>query len=159
MGGSVDLNADVGEGCDDGAVLPYVTSVNVACGGHAGDDASMAATVAAAATRGIAIGAHPSYPDREHFGRRELALAPQAIEACVREQLRALLAITRQTALLEKNPDLAATIRSRLPYIDPLNHLQIELIGRRRRGDADEAVLEGVHLTINGIAAGLRNTG
>jgi phosphoenolpyruvate carboxylase len=73
--------------------------------------------------------------------------------------IEALLAITGQTALLEKNPDLAAVIRSRLPYIDPLNHLQIELIGRRRRGDADEAVLEGVHLTINGVAAGLRNTG
>jgi phosphoenolpyruvate carboxylase len=71
----------------------------------------------------------------------------------------ALLAITGQTALLDKTPELAALIRSRLPYIDPLNHLQIELIGRRRRGDADEAVLEGVHLTINGIAAGLRNTG
>jgi phosphoenolpyruvate carboxylase len=73
--------------------------------------------------------------------------------------LEALLAITGQSALLERNPDLAALIRSRLPYIDPLNHLQIELIGRRRRGDADEAVVEGIHLTINGIAAGLRNTG
>jgi phosphoenolpyruvate carboxylase len=71
----------------------------------------------------------------------------------------ALLSITGQSQLLEKNPDLAAAIRSRLPYIDPLNHLQIELIRRRRRGDADEAVVEGVHLTINGIAAGLRNTG
>jgi phosphoenolpyruvate carboxylase len=71
----------------------------------------------------------------------------------------ALLTITGQSALLEKDPDLAATIRSRLPYIDPLNHLQIELIRRRRRGDDDEAVREGVHLTINGIAAGLRNTG
>ena len=71
----------------------------------------------------------------------------------------ALLAITGQSALLEKNPDLAAAIRSRLPYIDPLNHLQIELIRRRRRGDSDEAVQEGIHLTINGIAAGLRNTG
>jgi phosphoenolpyruvate carboxylase len=71
----------------------------------------------------------------------------------------ALLAITGQSQLLENNPDLAAAIRSRLPYIDPLNHLQIELIRRRRRGDADEAVVEGVHLTINGIAAGLRNTG
>ena len=71
----------------------------------------------------------------------------------------ALLAITGQSAPLDKNPDLAALIRSRLPYIDPLNHLQIELIGRRRRGDRDEAVLEGVHLTINGVAAGLRNTG
>jgi phosphoenolpyruvate carboxylase len=71
----------------------------------------------------------------------------------------ALLRITGQTALLDKNPDLAAAIRSRLPYIDPLNHLQIELVRRRRRGDDDEAVKEGIHLTINGIAAGLRNTG
>jgi phosphoenolpyruvate carboxylase len=70
-----------------------------------------------------------------------------------------LLAITGQGQLLERNPDLAAVIRSRLPYIDPLNHLQIELIRRRRAGDADEAVREGVHLTINGIAAGLRNSG
>jgi phosphoenolpyruvate carboxylase len=71
----------------------------------------------------------------------------------------ALLAITGQTQVLEKDPDLAAAIRSRLPYIDPLNHLQIELIRRRRRGDQDEAVKEGIHLTINGVAAGLRNTG
>jgi phosphoenolpyruvate carboxylase len=71
----------------------------------------------------------------------------------------ALLEITGQTALLENDPDLAAAIRSRLPYIDPLNHLQIELIRRRRRGDRDEAVREGIHLTINGVAAGLRNTG
>jgi phosphoenolpyruvate carboxylase len=71
----------------------------------------------------------------------------------------ALLAITGQSSLLDHDPDLAAVIRSRLPYIDPLNHLQIELIRRRRRGDDDEAVRDGIHLTINGIAAGLRNTG
>ena len=71
----------------------------------------------------------------------------------------AVLTITGQGQLLERNPDLAAVIRSRLPYIDPLNHLQIELIRRRRAGDRDEAVREGVHLTINGIAAGLRNSG
>jgi phosphoenolpyruvate carboxylase len=71
----------------------------------------------------------------------------------------ALLSITGQSSLLEKSPDLAAVIRSRLPYIDPLNHLQIELIRRRRAGDDQDAVREGVHLTINGIAAGLRNTG
>ena len=71
----------------------------------------------------------------------------------------ALLKITGQSALLEKNPDLAAVIRARLPYIDPLNHLQIELIRRLRAGDDSEAVREGVHLTINGVAAGLRNTG
>jgi phosphoenolpyruvate carboxylase len=71
----------------------------------------------------------------------------------------AVLKITGQTALLEKNSDLAAVIRARLPYIDPLNHLQIELIRRLRAGDDSEAVRQGVHLTINGIAAGLRNTG
>ena len=71
----------------------------------------------------------------------------------------ALLTITGQSTLLEKDPDLATLIRSRLPYIDPLNHLQIELIRRRRRGDDAEAVRDGIHLTINGIAAGLRNTG
>jgi phosphoenolpyruvate carboxylase len=70
-----------------------------------------------------------------------------------------LLEITGQGELLEKNPDLAGTIRSRLPYIDPLNHLQIELIARRRKGDESEAVREGILLAINGIAAGLRNTG
>ena len=71
----------------------------------------------------------------------------------------ALLAITSQSELLEHNPDLAATIRSRVPYIDPLNHLQIELIRRRRGGDDAQAVRDGIHLSINGIAAGLRNTG
>jgi len=71
----------------------------------------------------------------------------------------ALLAITGQTSLLDKNPDLAAMIRSRLPYIDPLNHLQIELIRRLRAGEGDPEIREGIHLTINGIAAGLRNTG
>ena len=70
-----------------------------------------------------------------------------------------LLAITGQSELMEKSPDLAATIRSRLPYIDPLNHLQIELIARRRAGDESEAVREGILLAINGVAAGLRNTG
>jgi phosphoenolpyruvate carboxylase len=82
-----------------------------------------------------------------------------AIRAEHDRTLEAFFAITGQSALLETTPDLAAFIRSRLPYIDPLNHLQIELIRRVRAGDRDEAVREGVHLTINGVAAGLRNTG
>ena len=73
--------------------------------------------------------------------------------------LEALLTITGQSALLEHSPDLAAAIRTRVPYVDPLNHLQIELIRRRRSGDDQEAVREGIHVTINGISAGLRNTG
>ena len=71
----------------------------------------------------------------------------------------ALLEITGQSELLDHHPDLAAVIRSRVPYIDPLNHLQIELIRRRRGGDDAQAVRDGIHLSINGIAAGLRNTG
>lgn len=73
--------------------------------------------------------------------------------------LEALLTITGQSTLLERNPELAAAIRTRVPYVDPLNHLQIELIRRRRAGDDQEAVREGIHVTINGISAGLRNTG
>jgi phosphoenolpyruvate carboxylase len=71
----------------------------------------------------------------------------------------AVLAITGQTRLLSDNPMLAAVIRARLPYIDPLNHLQIELIRRRRAGDDSAEVREGIHLTLNGVAAGLRNAG
>jgi phosphoenolpyruvate carboxylase len=70
-----------------------------------------------------------------------------------------LLEIKGQSALLEGNRALARSIRLRLPYIEPLNQLQIELLRRYRQGDDDERVREGIHLTINGIAAGLRNTG
>jgi phosphoenolpyruvate carboxylase len=71
----------------------------------------------------------------------------------------ALFAIMGQNSLLESNPLLARSIRNRFPYLDPLNHMQIELLKRYRAGDADENVVTGIHLTINGIAAGLRNSG
>ena len=71
----------------------------------------------------------------------------------------ALFEIKEQSSFLEKDEALAGTIWARLPYIDPLNHLQIELLRRRRAGEETTAVREGIHLTINGIAAGLRNTG
>ncbi len=64
-----------------------------------------------------------------------------------------------QNSLLESNPLLARSIRHRFPYLDPLNHMQVELLKRYRGGDAGEAVVTGIHLTINGIAAGLRNSG
>ena len=92
---TIDLNADVGEGCDDRALMPYLTSVNVACGAHAGDERIMAATVALAQRFGVAIGAHPSYPDREHFGRRELAIADDDLAASLTAQLRTLAGVVR----------------------------------------------------------------
>jgi phosphoenolpyruvate carboxylase len=70
-----------------------------------------------------------------------------------------LLAILGQKALLESIPPLARTIRNRFPYMDPLNYVQLELLKRYRNGDTDERVVQGIHLTINGIAAGLRNSG
>jgi phosphoenolpyruvate carboxylase len=82
-----------------------------------------------------------------------------AIEAEYDRTVAALLAIRRTGGLLDDNPELAAQIRYRRPYIEALNHLQIELIARHRADDADPQVREGILLTMNGIATGLRNSG
>ena len=73
--------------------------------------------------------------------------------------MKALFAITGASAFLEANPALARSIRNRFPYLDPLNHLQLELLKRHRAGDAQERVRNGIHLSINGLAAGLLNSG
>ncbi|HXA43500.1 MAG TPA: LamB/YcsF family protein [Candidatus Solibacter sp.] len=86
----VDINADVGEGLDDEILMPYLTSVSVACGGHAGDLESMARTLAAAARHQLRAGAHPSYPDRENFGRVEMAISDDELAGALLEQLTAL---------------------------------------------------------------------
>ena len=94
---SIDLNCDLGEdaaaAARDAALLEIVTSANVACGGHAGDAESMRRTVRAALARCVAVGAHPGYPDRERFGREDLAMAPEALAASVAGQIEALRAI------------------------------------------------------------------
>lgn len=88
---AIDLNCDLGEGGPhDAALMPLVTSANIACGAHAGDAATMRATVALAQAHGVAIGAHPGFADREHFGRRELQLPPGEIGRLVRDQVEAL---------------------------------------------------------------------
>jgi phosphoenolpyruvate carboxylase len=70
-----------------------------------------------------------------------------------------VLAISGQATLLDDNPTLARSIRNRFPYLDPLNHLQVELLRRHRGGQTDERTRRAIHLTINGLAAGLRNSG
>jgi 5-oxoprolinase (ATP-hydrolysing) subunit A len=92
---AVDLNADVGEGMDDRALLPYLTSANVACGLHAGDPTVMDATVAEALSRGVCVGAHPGYADREHFGRVRMEMSPEAVESLVLYQIAALEGFVR----------------------------------------------------------------
>jgi phosphoenolpyruvate carboxylase len=73
--------------------------------------------------------------------------------------VRWVLAISGRTTLLDDNPTLARSIRNRFPYLDPLNHLQVELLRRFRAGQTDVRTRRGIHLTINGLAAGLRNSG
>jgi UPF0271 protein len=87
---SIDLNADVGEGMDDAALLPFVTSANVACGMHAGDPSVMDTTVSLALSRGVRVGAHPGFPDREHFGRMAVEASSDAVENLVLYQVAAL---------------------------------------------------------------------
>ena len=92
----VDLNADVGEGCgQDAALMPLISSANIACGFHAGDVESMREAVALALKHGVAIGAHPSFPDREEFGRRDMQLAAGDLHQCIVAQIDALAAVAR----------------------------------------------------------------
>ena len=95
----VDLNADGGEGYgpwsmgDDAGVMEAVTSINMACGGHAGDPGTMARTAATARALGVAVGAHPGFPDREGFGRRVIPMTPREIERHAAAQIGAACAV------------------------------------------------------------------
>jgi UPF0271 protein len=89
----IDLNCDMGELADDrheAALMQYITSANIACGGHAGDEATMERTARLAMERGVRIGAHPGYPDRANFGRLEMGMSEPEISATVYEQIRRL---------------------------------------------------------------------
>jgi UPF0271 protein len=97
----IDLNADVGEATDEAGrdveqeLLELVTTAHIACGGHAGDEASMAATVSNAVDRSVRVGAHPSYPDRPGFGRRPMEIDRKELRASLADQLRALQGVAR----------------------------------------------------------------
>jgi 5-oxoprolinase (ATP-hydrolysing) subunit A len=90
----LDFNCDLGEGCgNDVQIVPLISSASIACGGHAGDARSMHETATLCLRHGVAIGAHPSFEDREHFGRRELSVPPQQIHSSVIRQVAALAAV------------------------------------------------------------------
>ncbi len=92
----MELNADVGEGWDDTLIFPYVDRVSIACGGHAGDEASMRKALRLARDVGVLAGAHPGYPDREDFGRRLVMAQPGEVHRWVAEQTRALMRLAEQ---------------------------------------------------------------
>jgi len=138
-GRQIDLNADVGESFgpwpmgDDERLVPLVSSVNIACGAHAGDPSTIARTVRLAIRHGVAIGAHPGYPDLAGFGRRDLDMAPDDLEASLIAQVGAVQAIARSEggtvghvkphgALYNRaarDEALAATIARAIARLDP----------------------------------------
>jgi len=98
---AIDINCDLGEGygdyrsADDAAIIPFISSANIACGFHAGDPAIMEATIQAAVKHGVAVGAHPGFYDLQGFGRRRLALTPREVYQITLYQLGALNAFAR----------------------------------------------------------------
>lgn len=137
---TIDLNADMGEAfgrwrLDDAALLDVVTSASIACGFHAGDPRVMRETVVAAAARGVAIGAHPSYPDLVGFGRRELAATPAEIEADVVYQVGALAGV-------------CAAAGTRLRYVKPHGALY-------NRAARDAAAADAIARAVRGVDGSL----
>lgn len=102
----IELNADIGEGCNDAGLMPYLARVSIASGGHAGDATSMATALRLAIEYGLAIGAHPSYPDRAGFGRKPWPATEAEIASWV----------TEQTELLAEQ---AASLGQRLQHVKP----------------------------------------
>ncbi len=90
------INCDLGEGIgNDAALMPYIDEANIACGFHAGDAFTMRETVALCIRHGVKIGAHPSYLDRENFGRKEIELSPEEIYLLVKKQIETLNQIVK----------------------------------------------------------------
>jgi UPF0271 protein len=130
----VDLNADLGEGAGgDAELLPLVSSASIACGGHAGDEESMRECLAAARVHGVSVGAHPSFADREHFGRRELAWMPDELRAELIDQMQLFARLAREAGLeprhvkphgalynmAARDPALAEVFASSVAAVDP----------------------------------------
>lgn len=96
MNQKIDLNCDMGESIgSDADIMPYITSANIACGFHAGDEISMRDTIRLAKKYGVAVGAHPGWKDKAGFGRSEVSLTPEEVEALVLYQIGALYAIAK----------------------------------------------------------------
>jgi UPF0271 protein len=163
MNRSIDLNADLGEGADnDALLLPLVSSVNIACGGHAGDEKTMRRTIRAAMAAGIAIGAHPGYDDRANFGRRPLSIEPEALRDSIRTQLDRFLRIADDCGAslhhvkphgalyhqADKDPQLASLFVACITEIQPACRIYCPPHGEL----APAAARAGLHVAAEGFA-------
>jgi len=130
----IDLNCDMGEGAgSDEQLMSFITSANIACGFHAGSSDTMAHAVRLCKQYRVAVGAHPSFPDRENFGRKEQACTPEEVYAWVQAQVQALQYIAAQQGLAvvhvkphgalynqaAREPQLAAAIAQAVKDINP----------------------------------------
>jgi len=94
---SVDINCDLGEGMPcDADIMPYISSCSIACGGHAGNEDSMRQTLALAKQYQVKVGAHPSYPDKENFGRKSLNLSKDALKESLVAQIKSLKSLINE---------------------------------------------------------------
>lgn len=178
----IDLNADLGEGCvNDEAILDSVSSINVACAWHAGSAEEMLSLVRAARLRGVAIGAHPSYPDRANFGRKEMSLPLTSVRAGLLYQIGALDGIVRAEggtlahvkphgALYNqaaRDPDLARCIARAIRDFNPqlkvmglagslfIEAVRAEGLAALEEGFADRGYTGDGHLVKRGTAGAL----
>ena len=95
---SIDLNCDMGEGMsNDALIMPFISSANIACGFHAGNEAIMRQSIELALQYNVAIGAHPSFPDKENFGRTNMHFSPEEVCAMVKEQVETLAKLAAKT--------------------------------------------------------------
>ena len=157
----VDLNCDMGESFgnwtigDDAAILPFVSSVNIACGFHAGDPSVMRVTVQAAAAHHVAVGAHPGLPDLAGFGRREMAVSPQAVYDMTSYQIGALRGIARAAGVTVKHIKPHGALYNMAAVRNPIADA-IALAVRDTDGSLTLVALSGSCLIDAGRAAGLR---
>ncbi len=97
---SIPINADLGEGLNsDGQLMPFLSSCNIACGGHAGNHATMTATVRLAKQFSVGVGAHPSFPDKENFGRKIISMTAKALTKSILSQINALIQVCEQLSI------------------------------------------------------------
>lgn len=158
MSVSIDLNADLGEHPDielDAQIMPFLSSCNIACGGHAGDSHSVKGTIQLATQHQVAIGAHPAFPDRENFGRQKMDISPEDLLATLTDQILLVKELAEAVGqklhhikphgalynLAAVNRETASLIAELVLSIDP----QIKLYGLSHSLSEKVALEKGVH--------------